>query len=80
MGLAGEVPTALLMRKQARLQGLIVGSRRQQMDFVRAINATGLRPVVDHRFVLADIANAFRHEEAGAHFGKICLELSSISA
>ena len=73
-GLAGEVPTALLMRKQARLQGLIVGSRRQQMDFVRGINATGLRPVVDHRFVLAEIVSAFRHEESGAHFGKICLE------
>ncbi|MDP9144649.1 MAG: NAD(P)-dependent alcohol dehydrogenase, partial [Actinomycetota bacterium] len=43
-GLAGEVPTALLMRKQARLQGLIVGSRRHQLDFVRAIEATGLRP------------------------------------
>ena len=65
-GLAGEVPTALLMRKQARLQGLIVGSRRHQMDFVRAIEATGLRPVVDRSFALADIASAFRHEEAGA--------------
>jgi NADPH:quinone reductase-like Zn-dependent oxidoreductase len=73
-GLAGEVPTAVLMRKQARLQGLIVGSRRHQLDFVRAIEATGLRPVVDRRFALAEIASAFRHEESGAHFGKICLE------
>src|SRR5689334_12346536 len=73
-GLAGEVPTALLMRKQARLQGLIVGSRRDQADFVRALDATGLRPVVDRSFPLAGIADAFRHEEAGAHFGKICLE------
>jgi NADPH:quinone reductase-like Zn-dependent oxidoreductase len=73
-GLAGEVPTALLMRKQARLQGLIVGSRRDQKDFVRAIEATGLRPVVDRSFPLAKIASAFRHEEAGSHFGKICLE------
>ena len=62
------------MRKQVRLQGLIVGSRRHQMDFVRAIAATGLRPVVDRSFALAEIAGAFRHEEAGAHFGKICLE------
>ena len=73
-GLAGEVPTAVLMRKQARLQGLIVGSRRHQLDLVRAIEATGLRPVVDRRFALAEIAGAFRHEESGAHFGKICLE------
>jgi NADPH:quinone reductase-like Zn-dependent oxidoreductase len=73
-GLAGEVPTAVLMRKQARLQGLIVGSRRDQAEFVRAIDATGLRPVVDRSFALAEIASAFRYEEAGAHFGKICLE------
>ena len=73
-GLAGEVPTAALMRKQARLQGLIVGSRREQAEFVRAIEATGLRPVVDRSFPLTEIADAFRHEGAGAHFGKICLE------
>jgi NADPH:quinone reductase-like Zn-dependent oxidoreductase len=73
-GLAGAVPTAALMAKQARLQGLIVGSRRHQTDLVRAIGATGLRPVVDRSFALAEIAGAFRYEEAGAHFGKIGLE------
>ncbi len=73
-GRAGEVPTALLMAKQARLQGLIVGNRRQQTDFVRAIDAIGLRPVIDRKFGLEQIADAFRYEESGAHFGKICLE------
>jgi NADPH:quinone reductase-like Zn-dependent oxidoreductase len=73
-GFAGEVPTAVLMRKQSRLQGLIVGNRRHQIDLVRAVSATGLRPVVDRSFALAEIASAFRHEETGAHFGKICLE------
>ena len=51
-GSAGEVPTAALMAKQARLQGLIVGSRREQQDFVRALDASGIRPVVDRRFPL----------------------------
>ena len=73
-GRAGEVPTAALMAKQARLQGLIVGSRRQQVDFVRGIEAAGLTPVIDRRFALAEIADAFRYEESGAHFGKIALE------
>ena len=73
-GIAGEVPTATLMRKQARLQGLIVGNRRHQTEFVRALGATRLRPIIDRSFPLAEIAAAFRHEESGAHFGKICLE------
>jgi NADPH:quinone reductase-like Zn-dependent oxidoreductase len=73
-GLGGEVPTAALMAQQVRLQGLIVGNRRHQVELVRAIDATGLRPVIDRSFALAEIADAFRHEESGAHFGKISLE------
>ena len=45
-GRAGEVPIALMMAKQVRLQGLIVGHRRHQADMVRAMEATGLRPVI----------------------------------
>ncbi|WP_431024307.1 zinc-dependent alcohol dehydrogenase family protein [Halomonas sp. H5] len=74
-GRGGEIPTAKLMAKQARLQGLIVGSRTHQQEMVRGIEASGLRPVIDSTFALAEIAEAFRHEEAGRHFGKICLSI-----
>ena len=74
-GRAGEVPTGALMAKQAKLQGLIVGSRRDQIEMVRAIESTGLHPVIDRSFPLDDIADAFRHEESQRHFGKICLEV-----
>ncbi|MBB3911515.1 zinc-dependent alcohol dehydrogenase family protein [Sphingomonas desiccabilis] len=70
-GRGGEVPTAALMAKQARLQGLIVGSRADQQAFVTALEATGIRPVVDRRFALEELADAFRYEESGSHFGKI---------
>jgi NADPH:quinone reductase-like Zn-dependent oxidoreductase len=73
-GITGDVPTAALMGKQARLQGLIVGSRRQQQDFVRAIEANGLRPTIDRRFPLEDLAAAFRFEQSAGHFGKIGVE------
>ncbi|PAU75468.1 zinc-dependent alcohol dehydrogenase family protein [Halomonas salipaludis] len=72
-GRGGEVPTIKLMAKQARLQGLIVGSRAQQQEMVRGIEAIGVRPIIDSTFELEKIADAFRHEEAGRHFGKICL-------
>ncbi|UYY60319.1 zinc-dependent alcohol dehydrogenase family protein [Sphingomonas sp. S2-65] len=70
-GGAGEVPTAALMAKQARLQGLIVGSRRQQRDFVRALDGGAIRPVIDRTFALEELADAFRYEASAAHFGKI---------
>jgi len=70
----GEVPTAKLMAKQARLQGLIVGSRREQQDFVRALDGSDMRPVVDRRFPLEQLADAFRHEMGASHFGKIGIE------
>ena len=73
-GRGGTVPTAALMAKQARLQGLIVGSRRDQADMVRAIDATGFKPVIDRSFSLDEIAEAFHYQASGAHFGKICLE------
>jgi NADPH:quinone reductase-like Zn-dependent oxidoreductase len=74
-GRAGEVPTALLMAKQQRLQGLIVGSRQNQIDMVRGLEVTGLKPIIDKSFALAELADAFRYEESGAHFGKICVEI-----
>ena len=73
-GRGGEIPTGTFMLKQARLQGVIVGSRREQRDMVRAVDASGLRPVVDRTYPLGELAAAFRHQEQGAHFGKICLE------
>lgn len=73
-GGAGPVPTAALMIKQVRLQGIIVGSRRQQQDMVRALDTLALRPVIDRRFRLDALADAFRHEESGTHIGKICVE------
>lgn len=62
------------MAKQARLQGLIVGNRRQQQDFVRALDGGVIRPVIDRRFPLEQLADAFRFEASGAHFGKIGVE------
>ena len=73
-GGAGEVPTAFLMARHARLQGLIVGSRVMQQEMVRGLEATGIRPVIDRSFPLDAVADAFAHQESGAHLGKIVLE------
>lgn len=74
-GFAGPVPTVQLMGKQIRLIGITVGTRREQQDMIRAIDATGIRPVIDRHFPLAELGPAFRHQESGAHFGKIVVDL-----
>jgi D-arabinose 1-dehydrogenase-like Zn-dependent alcohol dehydrogenase len=45
-GRQGEVPTARLMGRQVRLQGLVVGNRRQQQEYVAALEASNVRPVM----------------------------------
>ncbi len=74
-GLAGEVPTAELFHKNARISGITVGSRQHQLDLLAAVEANQLRPIIDHSFPLAELADAFRHQESQRHFGKICVTI-----
>lgn len=67
------MPFAVVQAKRLRIQGVTVGSRRDQQDLVRAIDANGIRPVIDTTFSLDNIADAYRHMFAGGHFGKICI-------
>lgn len=75
-GWEGNIPTALLMIKQAKLQGLIVGNRRHQQEYVKALEAAGtpMRPVIDRVYALDQLADAFKYQQSGSHFGKICVE------
>ncbi|MFM8541691.1 MAG: zinc-dependent alcohol dehydrogenase family protein [Chakrabartia sp.] len=74
-GRTGPVMTAALMAKQIRLIGMVVGSRQHQMDLIRAIEVTGMKPVIDKSFPLANLADAFRHQAANAQFGKVVVAI-----
>jgi NADPH:quinone reductase-like Zn-dependent oxidoreductase len=74
-GLAGVVPTAAIMGKQIRLQGITVGSRELQLEMVGALNQMTFRPSIDESFPLNRALDAFRLQESGRHLGKICIEL-----
>jgi NADPH:quinone reductase-like Zn-dependent oxidoreductase len=74
-GYGGPVSTVMLMGKNVRVQGLTVGSRQHQKDMIAAIDTWGLKPVLDKSFPLAALGDAFRHQESGAHFGKIVVEI-----
>jgi NADPH:quinone reductase-like Zn-dependent oxidoreductase len=74
-GFEGNVPTAALFSKNAELKGITVGSRQQQRDMIAAIEANGIEPVIDSTYPLAELADAFRHQESQKHFGKICIAI-----
>lgn len=69
----GEVnPTPILM-KGVTVRGIFVGSREMFEAMNRAIDLNGLKPVVDQVFPFAELPEALRHMESGAHFGKIVI-------
>jgi NADPH:quinone reductase-like Zn-dependent oxidoreductase len=72
-GRKAEISTASIMTRQLRVIGVTVGSRAQQIDMIRAIEVNGIRPVIDREYPLENLADAFRYQESGQHFGKICL-------
>jgi NADPH:quinone reductase-like Zn-dependent oxidoreductase len=74
-GVSGEVPTALAMTKNLTIKGVTVGSIEDQVDMIAALEAGGMRPVIDSTFSLDHIAEAFAHQMSRKHFGKICLSI-----
>jgi NADPH:quinone reductase-like Zn-dependent oxidoreductase len=74
-GMTGTLPLLSVLTRQLRLQGLVVGSRRHQIEMIRAIEATGLQPIIDRHFPLEELVEAFRYQETNRHFGKICLDI-----
>ncbi len=74
-GFSGEVPTAELFQKNARIHGITVGSHQHQAEMIAAVESNNLKPVIDSHYPLADLAGAFRHQESQQHFGKICVDI-----
>lgn len=74
-GFVGEVPTAQIFAQNLRIDGITVGSKEEQEDMIRAIEANGIKPVISDSFPLAEISQAFQHQADHKHFGKIVLSI-----
>src|SRR5206468_5834614 len=72
----GEVNPVPLLMKNVRMQGIFVGSREMFEAMNRAIAKHSLRPVVDRVFPFDQAREAMRYMESGAHFGKVCIQVS----
>ena len=56
----GEIDPRFIFVKQAKIQGIYVGSRQMFEEMNRAIGASGMRPVIDRVFGFADIPRRVR--------------------
>jgi NADPH:quinone reductase-like Zn-dependent oxidoreductase len=70
----GFNPMPLLM-KNICLQGIYVGSRHMFEEMNKAIALHKLAPVIDKEFAFADVKEALKYMESGAHFGKIVIRV-----
>jgi NADPH:quinone reductase-like Zn-dependent oxidoreductase len=72
-GFGGAINPRQLIVGATRVNGVYVGSRRMHEDLARFVSVAQIKPVVDRSFPAAQAAEAFRHFEAGKHFGKVAL-------
>ena len=72
-GAGAQVDPMPILRRNLRVQGLYVGNRQMFEAMNRAIEANGLKPVIDKVFPFAQAKDAYRHMKSQNHFGKIVI-------
>ncbi len=69
---AEPLPLALILHKQARIQGIYVGSRQDFEDLNKAVALAQLRPILE-TFPWSQARQVLARMEAASHFGKLVL-------
>jgi NADPH:quinone reductase-like Zn-dependent oxidoreductase len=73
-GAKASINLPLAVMRQVRLQGVTCGHRENFQDMLGAIVASGVDPVISHRFPFSQAQEAFRCMAENAHVGKIVIE------
>jgi len=74
-GFTSDVPLGDIIRKLLIVRGVYVGSREMFEAMNRAIARHQTKPAIDRVFEFADAPAAYRHQQSGAHFGKIVISV-----
>jgi NADPH:quinone reductase-like Zn-dependent oxidoreductase len=73
---SGPDPPAELRRvfyRQVRILGSMMGTRKELTELIRMLRDTGVRPLIDATYPLAEAKAAYRHLHEGKLFGKVVL-------
>lgn len=78
-GMDKEQPSFLdALMNICTVRGILVGSRHQMEDMVRAIEANDIHPVVDEKvFELEELKEAYQYMWDQKHFGKLTIKVSA---
>ena len=74
-GFVKDLNVAAMFGGNLHINGITVGSREHVEQMVHAIEVGGLKPVIDKRFRLEQLADALALMQAGGHFGKVVIEI-----
>jgi NADPH:quinone reductase-like Zn-dependent oxidoreductase len=66
------IPLPIILHKQAKVQGIYVGSRQDFIDMNKAITLTQLRPIGED-FPWSQARHVLARMEEGSHFGKLVM-------
>lgn len=72
---AEPLPMASILHKQARIQGIYVGSRKDFVEMNKAVTLAQLRPVGEN-FHWTQAREALERMEEASHFGKLVLTVA----
>ncbi|WP_435102720.1 zinc-dependent alcohol dehydrogenase family protein [Halarchaeum sp. P4] len=70
-----DVDPGPILQKASSVRGVSVGSRASFDRMARAIDETGIEPVVDKTFDFADAPEAYRYVWNGEHTGKVVIDV-----
>lgn len=74
-GIETSIHLGYLLRANAQIHGIYVGSRAMFEDMNRAIQLHKLKPVIDRVYEFAQWRQAFEGMQRGEHFGKIVIKV-----
>ncbi|KAF7791558.1 hypothetical protein EIP86_002574 [Pleurotus ostreatoroseus] len=73
-----EAPLGVkILFKDARLRGIIVGSRTMFEDMNRALATHQIKPLIDTVFSFEEATAAYKHLESQKHIGKVVIRVAS---
>lgn len=76
-GVAERLNLLPVLMKQARVQGVFVGSAHLLKEMIRAFDLNKVHPVIDKVYPFEEAVAALRHMQSGAHVGKLVINCES---